>query len=68
MITLNNKLVDISTVVVENIDMTDYPKFCDAYFSEAKFTDGTSLTDAELEQLLDENYGLFADKVNEAIY
>lgn len=67
-IQLNGKAVDLSTVVVDGIHMDDYPKFCDAYFSEAKFADGTPLNDSQLEQLLDEQYGLFADKINEAIY
>ena len=35
---LNNlKVIDVE---IENVDMKDYPDFCDAYISEAKFTNG----------------------------
>ncbi len=49
---------------VEGVDYSDYPDFCDAYFSYAEFGDGTPLTDSELEQLTDEN----GDVVNEMCY
>jgi hypothetical protein len=41
--------------VVDGIDMSDYPDFCDAYFESACYEDGTALTDNELEQLGDQN-------------
>ena len=37
--------------VVDNIDLRDYPDFCDAYFESACYEDGTVLTDEELEQV-----------------
>ena len=40
---------------VDGIDSSDYPDFCDAFFSYAEYEDGTPLTDEELEQLGDEN-------------
>jgi hypothetical protein len=46
---------------VDGVDSSDYPDFCDAYFSYATFEDGTELTDEQLEQLTDEN----GDVVNE---
>lgn len=36
---------------VDGVDPDDYPDFCDAFFSHAKFEDGTELTDEELEEL-----------------
>ena len=47
--------VDMNTCVVENICREDYPDFCDAYISYAEYTDGTPLTDVELEKLNDES-------------
>lgn len=38
--------------------MHDYPDFCDAYISYAEFKDGTVLTDAQLEQLNDEEHDM----------
>lgn len=58
---LNNKLIDNRTIQVDGVDSRDYPDFCDAYFSYAQYTDGTNLTDDELNQLT-EDYG---DVVNE---
>ena len=49
------RTVDMSTCVVEGIDPKDYPDFCDAYISYAEYTDGTPLTDDELEKLQDES-------------
>lgn len=40
----------ISDVHVDNIDMDDYPDFCDAYIVEAEY-DGRSMTEEELDIL-----------------
>ena len=50
---LNN--VNVIDVEIENVDMKDYPDFCDAYISEAKFTNGKSLTDEQLVDLQEQN-------------
>jgi len=42
------KVVD---VVVDGVDIKDYPDFCDAYISSAQYEDGTELTWVELEEL-----------------
>ena len=53
------KVIDVE---IDGVDTTDYPDFCDAYFSYAIFEDtGAELTDNELEQLTDEN----GDVINE---
>ena len=44
------KVVDLE---VDGVDSRDYPDFCDAYFSNACYEDGTPLTDDELERLND---------------
>ena len=45
----------IDDVVVENIDQSDYPDFCDAYIASAKYEDENGnyreLTEEELEGL-----------------
>lgn len=43
---LNKKSIEI-----ENVDMKDYPDFCDAFISYAEWKDGTPLTDDELEKI-----------------
>jgi hypothetical protein len=58
---LNN--VNVIDVEVENVDMKDYPDFCDAYISEAKFTNGKSLDDNQLAELQEQNIDEFSELV-----
>ena len=51
MIKLRGKAVDTGSLVVEGAHFRDYPDFCDAYFADGCFMDGTSLTDEDLYQL-----------------
>lgn len=46
--------VDESSVIVDNIDMLDYPDFSDAFIRYAEFKDGTPLTDEQLDILNDD--------------
>ncbi len=55
------KVVDVT---VAGVDGNDYPDFCDAYFEEAYYEDGTALTDTELEQLQDQ----YPEIVNEMAF
>lgn len=48
---IKDKEVDLSTMVIDGIDTTDYPDFCDSYISSCEFVDGTELNDDELDQL-----------------
>ena len=58
---LNNlKVIDVE---IENVDMKDYPDFCDAYISEAKFTNGKSLNDEQLVELQEQNPDEFSELV-----
>ena len=59
MLMFKNRVV--KNLEIEGVDMSDFPDFCDAFFSYAEFENGTPLTDSELEQLTSENY----DVVNE---
>ena len=42
------KVVDLE---VDGVDSSDYPDFCDAYFSSGNYEDGTPLTEDELDKL-----------------
>jgi len=44
----------LTNVEVEGIDMSDYPKFCDAFIASATYK-GRQLTDAELDLLSDDS-------------
>jgi hypothetical protein len=48
---MNAKMVDVKSLVVDGIDTKDYPDFCDAYFSEGSYLDGTPISDDVLEML-----------------
>lgn len=50
---MNTDNVNERTLEIENVDRSDYPDFCDAYFSYGEFNDGTPLTDDELDTLSD---------------
>ena len=40
---------NVTNIVLDGVDMTDYPDFCDAFVMSADKLDGTPLTDVELE-------------------
>lgn len=50
MLTLNLFNKNITNIEVDGIDMSDYPKFCDAYI-ESALVDGVEATEAELEDM-----------------
>lgn len=51
---------------VDGIDMSDYPKFCDAYISEAEI-DGVEATEEQLETI-NENGEFLLDAVYDWIH
>lgn len=61
---LNN--VNVIDVEVDGLDMKDYPDFCDAYISEARFADTKQpLTDDQLYELQEQNPDAFFEAVND---
>jgi hypothetical protein len=44
----------VSNVVVEGIDYSDYPDFCDAYICSADY-EGQPMTEEQLDELNDEH-------------
>lgn len=52
---LAGRKVKIGSLEIDGVDSSDYPDFCDAYFSYAEFEDGDELTDDELNDLTDQH-------------
>ena len=50
-IIINNKEVDKASIEIDEVLSWDYPDFCDAYISEAFFTNGNDLSDKEIQEL-----------------
>jgi hypothetical protein len=61
----NGKPVDVSSIEIDGIDTEDYPDFVDAYIIAADYEDGTPLTDDELQELEDQNYGLTSELIHD---
>lgn len=59
--------VNVVDIEIDGIDMKDYPDFCDAYISDAKFEDGTPLTDEQLEKLQEQNPCAFGEAVFDTV-
>ena len=60
------KLDQIKNAVFGDIDMADYPKFCDAYIESAEI-DGRPATEAELESIQEDSmlfYTLLEDYIH----
>lgn len=56
----------IDNVVVESIDMKDYPDFCDAYIESCDI-DGVPATEEQLD-VINENGSFVYEQVMEVIY
>jgi hypothetical protein len=54
-------LTKIHDIKFDGIDVKDYPKFCDAFISSAKY-EGRDLTEAELDDLKDNHSDWFYEK------
>ena len=57
-------LTQVKHMEFENVDMRDYPDFCDAYLVYAELENGTGLTDEQIDYLNDTHW----DFVNENVY
>ena len=54
-IMISGKEVDRASLQVDGVDSRDYPDFSDAYISQASFTDGTDLSEDEMDELNDQH-------------
>ena len=52
---INGKQVDLRSIELDGVESWDRPDYADAYASAATFTDGTALTDDELDELSDKH-------------
>jgi hypothetical protein len=52
MVSFKNRLV--KNLEIDGVNYSDYPDFCDAYFCNAEWENGTPLTNSELEELTEE--------------
>ena len=64
-VSLNGKPVDIRSIEIDGVDIEDYPDFVDAYIIAADYEDGTPLSDEELQELQDENYGIVGELIHD---
>ena len=63
-IALQGRMIDRGSIELDDVHSWDYPDFSDAYISYATFTDGTPLSDDELDQFNDQ----YGDLVHELAY
>jgi hypothetical protein len=52
---INGKQVELRSIELDGVESWDRPDYADAYASAATFTDGTALTDDELDELSDKH-------------
>ncbi len=67
-ITINGKNVQKNTIIVEDVNMKDYPDFSDAFPSSAQFEDGTPLNEEELQQLQDQYPEVIYERINDKLF
>ena len=66
-IEIDGKEVDQDSLEVDGINKKDYPKFTDAYFSKGKFTDGTDMSEGQLQKLHDKHYEVFFSIISDQL-
>ena len=57
---------EITNVIFGGVDMSDYPKFCDAYIESAEYK-GRPATEAEIEDMMEDGeifYNLLSDYIH----
>jgi hypothetical protein len=57
-----------SSLVIDGIDHSDHPDYCDAYFCYGEFFNRDVLTDDQLERLKELDPELFYDVLHNTIY
>jgi len=66
--TINLNKIEKKSIEVEGVDRSDYPDFCDTYFSRAVWLSGLPLTDEELEAMTDQCGDLLNELAHESIW
>ena len=67
-IMVNGKEVDMTSLEIDGVDPRDYPDFSDAYFSAGYFTDGTEMSDEELDQFQNDNGDILYDRAYDSLH
>jgi hypothetical protein len=60
--------VSYNSLQVEGVDTKDYPDFCDCWIAYGEWTDGTPLTESELEGIQEEYSDLAYELAIDTIY
>ena len=63
-VSIRGRSVNVDSIEIDGVDSSDYPDFSDAYITYAEFTDGTPLSEFELDYLANEH----GDLVNQAAH
>lgn len=66
--TTQEKKINWTTAEIKNLDIKDYPKFCDAEISYLEYEDGTEVSEEELEAITDEYQGKIHELALEHYY
>ncbi len=66
-IVINGKEVDLTTITLDGVESWDAPDYADAYADYAEFTDGTPLSDDELEELTDKHGDIINAKAHDML-
>lgn len=64
----NGRLVDVWSLHIAGIVAYDAPDYCDAYYDEGAYLDGTEMTDDELDALKDAFPCWFYENLWEQLY
>jgi hypothetical protein len=66
-VTINGKQVDLGSIELDGVESWDRPDYADAYVISATFTDGTPLTDDEMNILSDQHGDIINAKANDML-
>jgi len=66
-IVINGKQVDLGSLELDGVESWDSPDYADAYATYAEFTDGTPLSDDELEELTDKHGDIINAKAHDML-
>jgi hypothetical protein len=64
---INGKQVDLGSIELDGVESWDRPDYADAYASAATFTDGTPLSDDELDTLSDQHGDIINMKAHDML-
>jgi len=66
-VVINGKTVDLGSIELDGVESWDRPDYADAYAVAAEFTDGTPLTDDELDELTEKHGDIINMKAHDML-